>query len=165
MAEQWPSSGLAIVTFRQTIKTWATAAVCIGLLAGSGARAESGDAAWLQDRDIATAIAGKTLEGRYASGKAFTERYLDDGRIEYIEGGKTIGGHWSVTAGTLCTIYDTDPAGGCFRVTRVGSNCFEFYFASRTEEAAPGPKEAMPAWTARGSVSGQASACDDGANV
>lgn len=149
----------------QAIKILVAAAGCAALAAGSGVAAETGDAAWLQNRDIATALAGKTLEGRYASGKAFTERYLDDGRIEYIEGGKTMGGHWSVTAGTLCTIYDTDPAGGCFRVTRVGSNCFEFYFASRTEAAAPGPEDAVPSWTARGSVSGQASACDDSANV
>jgi hypothetical protein len=150
---------------RLTFGTLASAAACAALLAIGAVSAATGNAPWLQNNDIATALAGKTLEGRYASGKAFTERYLDDGRIEYIEGGKTIGGHWSVTAGTFCTIYDTDPAGGCFRVTRVGSNCFEFYFASRTEAAAPGPEDSVPSWTARGSVSGQASACDDGANV
>ncbi len=142
-----------------------TAGTWLALLAAGFATAEAGSPTWLHDSDIQSALAGKTIEGRYATGKAFTERYLPNGRIEYIEGGATIGGHWSVTAGTLCTIYDTDPAGGCFRVTRASANCFEFYFASRTEEAAPGTLGSTPAWTARGSVSGEASACQDGANV
>ena len=129
------------------------------------ARTANAEAAWLPGADISKALAGKTIEGRYASGRAFTETYLPDGRIEYIEQGMTIGGRWSVTAGTLCTIYDADPAGGCFRVSKVGANCFEFYFAARTEEAAPGPDGSTPKWTARGSVSGQAAACQDGANV
>lgn len=118
---------------------------------------------WLQDAEIASALAGKTIDGRYASGRAFTERYNHDGRLQYMEEGATIGGRWSVTAGTLCTIYDADPAGGCFRVARVSANCFEFFFASRTEEAAPGGQ--TPQWTARGSVNGEASACEDAESV
>lgn len=120
---------------------------------------------WLKGDAIARALDGKTIEGRYASGRAFTERYLSGGKVEYIERGQVTGGHWSVTAGTLCTIYDNDPAGGCFRVAKVGSNCFEFYFAARTEEAAPGPDGSTPKWTARGSVSGEPAACQDAANV
>lgn len=120
---------------------------------------------WLKGDAISRALDGKTIEGRYASGRAFTERYLNGGRVEYIERGQTIGGHWSVTSGTLCTIYDTDPTGGCFRVAKVGANCFEFYFVTRTEEAAPGPEGASPKWTARGSVSGEPVACQDAANV
>lgn len=118
---------------------------------------------WLLDAEIASALAGKTIDGRYASGRAFTERYEPDGRVQYIEEGATIGGRWSVTAGTLCTIYDNDPAGGCFRVARVSANCFEFFFAARTEEAAPGGQ--TPQWTARGSVNGEASACQDAESV
>jgi hypothetical protein len=135
------------------------------ILAATGFAVAEGAAGWLPDADIARALSGKTLEGRYANGKAFTERYLPDGRVEYIDGASSIGGHWSVTAGTLCTIYDTDPSGGCFRINRTSANCYEFYFASRTEAAAPGPAGAKPLWTARGSVSGEAAACQDGANV
>ena len=134
------------------------------LVAGIGA-VVAGDGLWLQDGDIQSALGGKTIEGRYATGRPFTERYLDGGRVEYFEGGRTMGGHWSVTAGTLCTIYDTDPAGGCFRVARVAKNCFEFYFVSRTEDAAPGPEGSTPSWSARGSVSGLSTACEDNANV
>lgn len=118
---------------------------------------------WLRDAEITAALAGKTIDGRYASGRGFTEHYDPDGRVQYMEEGATIGGRWSVTAGTLCTIYDTDPAGGCFRVARVSANCFEFFFATRTEEAAPGGE--TPQWTARGSVTGEASACQDSESV
>ncbi len=140
---------------------WLSAALALSV--AGPARGEA--MPWLLDRDIESTLAGKTIEGRYADGKAFTESYLPDGRIEYLEGSKKIGGRWSVTAGTLCTIYDVDPTGGCYRVTRVGPNCFEFYFASRTEIAAPGPQGSTPSWTARGSVSGERAACEDNANV
>ena len=122
-------------------------------------------AIWLGDNEIKDQLGGRTIEGRYASGRAFTETYLANGRVEYLEKGASIGGHWSVIAGTLCTIYDTDPAGGCFRVSKAGKNCFEFYFVTRTEDAAPGADNAKPAWTARGAVSGEATACQDGASV
>ena len=144
---------------------WPATWIACLLIGGLSVRAEEAHAIWLQGADISTALTGKTLEGRYGNGRAFTERYLSDGRIEYFENGSQMGGHWSITAGTLCTIYDTDPTGGCFRVSRAGANCFEFYFAARSEEAAPGPDDSKPTWTARGSVSGEPSACQDGANV
>ena len=134
-------------------------------LAASGPAAAEAPERWLPQADITRSLTGKTIEGHYGNGRSFTEGYLDDGRIEYSEGGPTIGGHWSVTAGTLCTIYDTDPTGGCFRVAREGDNCFEFYFAARTEQLAPGPKGSKPSWTARGSIRGEAGTCHDGANV
>lgn len=120
---------------------------------------------WLSNAEIEAALSGKTIDGRYASGRAFSERYAPDGRVQYMEAGATIGGHWSVTSGTLCTIYDNDPAGGCFRVSRVSENCFEFFFAARTEEAARAPNGGPPLWTARGSVNGEASACHDAESV
>ena len=135
------------------------------MLAATGASAANEATTWLPGTDIAQALGGKTLEGRYANGRAFRERYLDGGRIEYFDSGATLGGRWSIQAGTLCTIYDTDPAGGCFRVSRAGANCFEFYFVARTEEAAPGPQGSKPSWTARGSVSGEPNACQDEVNV
>lgn len=120
---------------------------------------------WLSNAEIEAALSGKTIDGRYASGRAFSERYASDGRVQYMEAGATIGGRWSVTSGTLCTIYDNDPAGGCFRVSRVSENCFEFFFAARTEEAVRAPNGGPPLWTARGSVNGEASACHDAESV
>lgn len=118
-------------------------------------------AAWLTESELRSALAGKTLDGQYANGQAFTESYGEDGRLWYLEAGNRIYGRWSITAGTFCTIYDTDSSGGCFRVAKVSKNCFEFYFVSRTEDAAPGGDGNKPKWTARAAVSGEDEACKD----
>lgn len=116
--------------------------------------------AWLNDAELQR-FKDATLDGRYATGKHFTEHYGSDGRLHYVEAAMTLRGHWSITQGTLCTIYDFDETGGCYRVSRVDTNCYEFYFVSRTEEAAPGPGDGKPRWTARGAIQGQPSACKD----
>lgn len=120
---------------------------------------------WLNDAEIVAEFHDATLDGTYADGRTFSEKYRPDGGIEYVEYGAAIGGYWSVTAGTLCTIYETSPSGGCFRVARVAANCFEFYFASRTEQTAPGPDGARPRWTARGSLRGKDEACPEAADA
>ena len=121
--------------------------------------------AWLDGTELAERFGGATIDGRYASGKAFTERYDHDGHLTYTEHSRALGGHWSITEGTLCTIYDGDTSGGCYRVARVAPNCYEFYFVSRTEDAAPGPLDGIPRWTARGAVQGQSSSCKDQPSV
>ncbi|WP_246317227.1 hypothetical protein [Hyphomicrobium methylovorum] len=133
--------------------------------AGLSQRAQAVQTVWLTDSEITEHFADTTIDGRYASGRAFTERYDRDGRLTYIERGVTMTGHWSATEGTLCTIYQSDASGGCYRVARVDTNCFEFYFVSRTEEAAPGPPGGKPRWTARGAIQGRPSACRDEPSV
>jgi hypothetical protein len=113
---------------------------------------------WMSAGELEQAFAGKTITGRYASGKPFSETYRADHGLEYREKGVLFGGRWSIEAGTFCTIYDRDQSGGCFRVARVARNCYEFYFVARTEaDAARRPKQ--PHWTARGSVEGEGAAC------
>lgn len=124
-----------------------------------------GQGAWLSAQEIEQALAGRTIHGVYATGRHFMERYLKGGDLEYTENGITLRGRWSIAAGALCTIYDTDPTGGCFRVAPSGRNCFEFYFVARSEEQAREPADARPHWTARGAVEGKAEACEDGASV
>ncbi len=137
------------------------------ILAGCGFAAPAAGAIdiWMRESEITAAFHDVTVDGRYADGKSFVERYRHDGRIEYSENGFKIGGRWSVTAGTLCTIYDSDADGGCYRVARVAENCFEFFFAARTEDDAPGPDQARPRWTARGSITGRMPTCPEGADV
>ena len=116
------------------------------------------DAAWMSEDDMRAAFSGVTLEGKYGSGKPFTESYGSDGRIEYREAATIIGGKWTVESGTFCTIYDRDPTGGCYRVKKVGGNCYEFYFVARTEKQAKADPKS-PSWTARGSVTGKPGIC------
>ena len=141
-----------------------SAVIFIGLSApGEPARAQ--DVVWLTDAQIEAALKGRTLDGLDASGRRFTESYLAQGDLTYTENGTTLRGRWSVRAGTLCTIYDTDPLGGCFRVTATRANCFDFYFVARTEAVTPGTNGVKPDWTARGAVEGKVDACADAMSV
>jgi len=123
----------------------------------------AGDEAWMSESDIRAALGGHNIAGHYRTGHAFTEAYRSDGSLEYKDDDRQSGGHWSVRNGAFCTIYSDDPSGGCFRVKRNGSNCFEFYFVSRTEEGTARPDE--PSWTARGWIEGIKGTCVDGSNV
>lgn len=116
--------------------------------------------AWMSEADLRRALAGKDVEGEYPNGRPFKETYAADGSVSYADDLRSSGGRWSIEAGTFCTIYDDDPMGGCFRVHKVGANCFEFYFVARTEEEArKAPKE--PDWTARAWVEAEPATCKD----
>lgn len=114
---------------------------------------------WMDGAGLSAAFKGKALSGEYASGRTFKEVYRDDGGLRYQDDMRESGGHWSVSSGTFCTIYDDDPAGGCFRVQKTGANCFEFYFVARTEDKAPGPADREPSWTARAWLADQEPTC------
>ncbi len=113
---------------------------------------------WMNDVELRSAFSGVTLEGKYGNGRPFSESYAAGGRLEYREADRSVGGKWTVESGTFCTIYDADPAGGCYRVKKVGGNCYEFYFVARTEQEARSD-QVRPAWTARGSVVGKPGIC------
>lgn len=125
--------------------------------------AEPSPETWMSEADIKASLGGHAIDGHYRSGRTFSESYTADGRLQYRDDLRTSGGRWSLTNGTFCTIYDTDPSGGCFRVKRSGSNCFEFYFVARTEEQAKTPRD--PDWTARGWLADRKNTCVDGANA
>lgn len=142
------------------------AALALAVLLSISAPVISAQDAWMSDAELVAQFHDTTIEGNYPTGRSFSESYQSDGRVDYKEPNINMRGYWSVTSGTLCTIYDADPAGGCFRVARVGENCFEFHFASRTEDAVPGSADGKAEWTARAWVRGKPSACpSDGADV
>jgi hypothetical protein len=138
------------------VRTWLVA----GLLAFTMCVAHS-EPVWMDEGAIKATFSGKTIQGQYASGKDFTEAYEATGTIHYREHGVEYRGHWSLQAGTFCTIYHTDPTGGCFRVQQVGDNCYEFHFVARTEEQAANDETGRPAWTARAAVTDRVSTCNE----
>ncbi|MBU2580630.1 MAG: hypothetical protein KJ622_02780 [Alphaproteobacteria bacterium] len=121
----------------------------------------SADDFWMGEDELRDAFAGTTIDGHYSDGRYFTERYRVDMGLEYNEGPREASGHWSVVSGTFCTIYENDPTGGCFRVARVGKNCFEFYFVTRSEVQAEEREFGKPGWTARGWIKGRKATCQD----
>jgi hypothetical protein len=120
--------------------------------------------AWMTDADLSETFAGRDISGEYENGDTFDETYAADGSVRYSDARRTSSGKWSVRAGTFCTIYDDDPAGGCYRVRKESENCFEFHFVARTEEQA-GKAPGKPAWTARGWFPDKPKTCADGESV
>jgi len=118
---------------------------------------------WMNDSDLKTTFEGKTIAGLYPGGHGFIETFHRGGRVAYQDQVRQVGGRWSVSAGTFCTIYDGDAAGGCYSVRRMGKNCFEFYFMSRTPKEKNRPEE--PTWTAQAWISDFPSTCVAGAEV
>lgn len=135
----------------------AVACAAVGLVAQVAAGGEF----WMEGEELKETFSGVTIDGHYSDGRYFTERYGRDMALQYSEGPREVSGHWSVISGAFCTIYENDPAGGCFRVVRVGANCFEFYFVTRSEEEAEAGEFGKPGWTARGWVKGRRSTCQE----
>ncbi len=116
----------------------------------------------MNEDDLRATFAGKEISGQYTNGQTFTESYKLDGSLVYTESGLRFSGSWSITTGTFCTIYDENATGGCYRVSRTGSNCFEFYFIARTRQQATTPEEhSKPKWSARAWHSDKQSTCQD----
>ncbi len=136
------------------------------LAAGQGTGDAPGErrAFWMSDSELSETFKGHRIDGHYDNGDTFEETYAANGEVTYRDDLRRSGGRWSVKSGTFCTIYDDDPAGGCYRVRRQGDNCFEFYFVARNEgEAMRDPRK--PDWTARGWFPEKPSTCVDGQNV
>jgi hypothetical protein len=118
----------------------------------------------MSEADMRTAFIGKTIDGYYASGLAFSETYRADGRLDYREPARRAEGQWHFRGAVFCTFYDPPYlplVGGCWSVTRLGANCYEFHAFDR---AAGQPREDdLPnakSWTARGWRQGEASTCE-----
>ncbi len=116
---------------------------------------------WMTDEELRATFHGVTVVGQYSDGRSFSELYATDNHLEYFEGPMENTGHWSVISGTFCTIYRGDLSGGCYRVTRKGSNCFEFYFVARTEDQVRRRREGRPGWTAQAWIKDKAQTCND----
>jgi len=136
----------------------------VGALSAALAVQSAAGPVWMADADLTATFAGRDISGEYENGDTFHETYAVDGIVRYSDARRASSGKWSVRTGSFCTIYDDDPAGGCYRVRREGDNCFEFHFVARTEaqaEKAPG----KPAWTARGWFPDKPKTCVDGESV
>jgi hypothetical protein len=118
------------------------------------------------------AFIGKTLDGHYADGLAWTEVYLDDGRLDYRDPLRQAVGTWYFRDGTVfCTFYDPPDrpsmAGGCWTTLRIGANCFEFYLVGLTDKRAgdDGLPDMAPRWNARGWRKDEPSTCNEKPSV
>ena len=111
------------------------------------------------------AFIGKTLDGHYVDGLAWTETYSNEGGLDYREAIRSGTGRWFFRGEVFCTFYDPGFGlnGGCWRAIQTGANCYEFYVAGLPRsgeegDAAPGP---LDGWLARGWRNSEPSTCED----
>jgi hypothetical protein len=119
---------------------------------------------WMTETAMRTAFIGKTLDGYYADGEDWTERYDADGRLDYSDRRRRSPGSWYFRGEVFCTFYDPgrNVTGGCFTAIQAGTKCYEFYLAEFSEreadkEVPPGP---VGRWVARASRRGEPSTCE-----
>lgn len=115
------------------------------------------------ENEIRVTLFGKTLNGEYQTGQAWTERFNTDGSTDYVEDGIAVRGSMSFKNGLLCFSYPAQPehSGGCFEVWKRSLNCFDFYGAD-LDKAVTVPltqRRFGQAWTARAWFADQDSTC------
>jgi hypothetical protein len=90
--------------------------------------------------EIVAAFVDQQLSGVYPSGIPWSELIRSDGTSDYREGGNRREGLWWMRGDDFCFRYNIPFSGGCFRVVRIGTNCYELYAVNPGEVPAPGPQ-------------------------
>jgi hypothetical protein len=118
---------------------------------------------WMSEEAMRAEIIGKTLDGHYRDGLAWTENYLANGRLDYREKTRTAVGTWHFRGNVFCTFYDPPErpsmAGGCWTTIKSGANCYEFYLSGLFRPGDLDPSEPGMRWNARGWRKDEPSTC------
>lgn len=110
--------------------------------------------------EIIAAFVDQQLSGIYPSGTPWSELIRSDGSSDYREGGNRREGSWWFHSNNFCFRYDLPLSGGCFRVVRIGTNCYELYAVNPGELAAPGPQVGA-SWNGRMWRDDTAATCEE----
>ena len=89
--------------------------------------------------EIVAAFVDRQLSGVYPSGLPWSELIRSDGTSDYREGERRREGRWWMRDHNFCFSYALPMSGGCFRVVRIGSNCYELYAVNPGDRPAPAP--------------------------
>ena len=111
-------------------RTLVSMLVAVILFAASAAAQDASRAGWMSDDAIRGEFTGHLLNGIYPSGSPWSEHLFGDGATDYREGAKRWRGQWWIESRAFCFAYPEPGTGGCFRVVRLGQNCYELYEAT-----------------------------------
>ena len=105
-------------------------------------------------------LPGTLLEGEYASGEAWSERFGTDGTSRYSDVSGSFDGRVTFRQPGVCFTYatDSDLTGGCFEVWQRGRRCFDFYADGTVASLAD--RRFGRGWTARGWMPGGREDCE-----
>lgn len=126
------------------------ALIVLGLGFGPG-RTETidHDRIWMTEAAIRAELIDRKLAGEYPSGVLWAEEIKGDGTSDYAEGGIRSRGRWTLSESLFCFRYDAPLAGGCFRMIKLGTNCYELYVERDFAVPLPAPRGIGVAWNGR----------------
>lgn len=126
------------------------ALVVFSLGSGPG-RAETTDQEkiWMTEAAIRAELVDRKLAGEYPSGVAWAEEINGDGTSDYAEGSIRSRGRWTLSQSLFCFRYEAPLAGGCFRMIKLGANCYELYVERDFALPLPAPRDRSVAWNGR----------------
>lgn len=127
----------------------ATATVALAIAETIAAADDPPNAEWMTADAIRSEFSGTALAGVYPGGKTWAEDIFADGTTDYREAEIRRPGQWWTTALEFCFSYPEPGVGGCFRVTKVGVNCYELYDYSSEFGRAEAPPLQKGSWNGR----------------
>ncbi len=140
-------SAKRIAALQQAVR--AVAVLAFATVAWTALAADDPVAGWMQADAIRSEFSGQSLAGVYPGGRMWSEDIAADGTTEYREAGIRRPGQWWTTALEFCFSYPEPGVGGCFRVTKVSTNCYELYDYSSEFGRAEAPPLQKGAWNGR----------------
>lgn len=85
---------------------------------------------WMTEPEIRSMFVKRMVAGTLPDGQPWTELMREDGRSDYVEGGRPLDGRWWFDEhGQLCFRY-VSGSGGCFRYLQLSDNCYEHFFSA-----------------------------------
>lgn len=140
-------------------------ALLIGLAvvapAVSPARSESDAVRWMTGDEIRREFTDSAVAGTYASGEDWTERMHADGTTDYADQEGALAGKWWIDGLHMCFSYPRPDFGTCFRVVRVGANCYEQYDFGAEPGAESEEDDLASRWSGRLWHSDRPATCED----
>jgi hypothetical protein len=103
------------------------AALLVASACGPSVAEDGLSSSWMTADAIRSEFSGQALAGIYPSGIAWNEDIFADGTSDYREGTVRRPGQWWLTAREFCFRYLQPGVGGCFRIVKIGANCYELY--------------------------------------
>ena len=153
---------MSTVATRMAVACLLAAAMTLTFAAAHADPPRAARPGWLPGDAIRTELTGGHLAGIYPNKVGWKEQINPDGSTDYQEGDRRRPGQWNIADDQFCFVYADPPPGGCFRVIKHNSNCYELYTTGigGDEPAAPASPEGMP-WNGRMWRDGVPTTCED----
>ena len=116
---------------------------------------------WMSEDAIRQEFTDRLLNGVYPNTNPWSEHMFANGTTDYREGDKHWSGQWWTEDRAFCFSYPPPGIGGCFRVVRLGTNCYELYETGDAIGRSEGRPEDANLWNGRMWVADRPATCDE----